>query len=167
MKAQELKALGQIGVFKAKAVEQRKTYWKITDPRNKAMEPTAKKDYGKGKAKAGGAGGPSKPSRKRGGPKEPYRKPPKNNPYSDYDGYDSDERAIYCGFSEYDFMELMSQGVKPWDSDAEVDFVCCNDITIHARSLGRPCCLERRLLLISDCRPGFLVFRSTELTYQN
>ncbi|KAI0073199.1 hypothetical protein K474DRAFT_1774926 [Panus rudis PR-1116 ss-1] len=36
-------------------------------------------------------------------------------------GYDSDEmweRSGNCGFTEFEAMELYSQGVKPWDDDA-------------------------------------------------
>ena len=47
--------------------------------------------------------------------------------YGSDEGYDDEEEVGPCGFTQEEEMELLSQGVKPWDEDAHAVLAALND----------------------------------------
>lgn len=120
--AQELRLKGKTGVFRREIVNQRKSYWRVADKERNNPEPLQRSNPGESsssKGKKSGKRGRGKKKGKAGNKKKPFGGDFFGKAFFELSDDESDGMGC-CGFSHEDVMELMSQGVKPWDSDAEV-----------------------------------------------
>lgn len=111
--AQELKLKGKTGVLRKEIVNQRKSYWRVADKERNNPDPPQKSKPGKSSSSKGKKSGKKN--------KAKSKKKPLGGNFFELSDDESEGMGCY-GFSHDDVMELMAQGVKPWDSDAEV---CC------------------------------------------